>query len=95
MYWAERSTPSVLPVDLEITNLMLAFRATAPAHSTSRSASPSSPAPRSPGSMPLTMNCGVLAGRPNWLRKLVMSDRAMWVRPTMAMLTPVPSVPAV
>ena len=36
MYWADRSTPSELAVEAEQTKVMLAFRATAPDHSTSR-----------------------------------------------------------
>src|SRR3954470_1492685 len=53
MYCAERLTPSVVRVDLEITNLIVAFFATAPDHSTSRSASSSSLPFKSPGAFPL------------------------------------------
>src|SRR5258708_36460471 len=53
MYWAERLTPSVVRVDFEITKSMVAFFATAPDHSTSRSASSSSLPFKSPGAFPL------------------------------------------
>jgi hypothetical protein len=55
MYCADRSTPSLAFVDFDTTNLIVAFRATAPDHSTSRSASVSSPELKTPGSVPLTM----------------------------------------
>ena len=94
MYWAARSMPSVAAVDLAMTNLTVAFFATAPDHSTSRSASPSWFAPRSPGSAPFTVTCTVLAGNPILLRKPVQLLLDGWVRPAMAMLCPEPSIPA-
>src|SRR5512147_2756544 len=86
MYWAERSTPSVEFVEAEVTNRIVAFFATAPAHSTSRSASPSSPAPRSPGSGPLTTIWGGLLGSPIRLRNVVQLAAGGWVRPTIAIV---------
>src|SRR4030067_741664 len=58
MYCADRSTPSVGGVGFEVTYLMVAPLATAPDHSTSRSASLSSKPPRSPGSVPFTITWG-------------------------------------
>src|SRR5947209_7724539 len=96
MYCAERSTPSLPPgMEAETTNLMVAFLATAPDHSTSRSASVSSFPPRSPGSAPFTIITGSLAGRPKKVRKYCTSAMLMLVRPTMAIVWPVPSIPAV
>src|SRR4029077_6037988 len=85
IYCAERSTPSLELVDFETTNLIVAFLATAPDHSTSRSASVSSPELKIPGSAPLTMICGSLAGRPNILRNWRTSAILMFERPTMQM----------
>ena len=64
MYCADRSTPSVVFVDLVTTNLIVAFFATAPDHSRSSSASPSSPESTTPGAVPLWTVTGSLAGRP-------------------------------
>ena len=94
MYCAERSTPSVLPVDAETTNLTLAPFATPPDHSQSRSASPSSSDPRSPGSVPFTMTCAMVLESPIVLRKVVQFELAGWVRATIPMVRPVPSYPA-
>ncbi len=52
-------------VDSETTNLIVAFFATAPDHSTSKSASVSSFLDVMPGSGPLRMTCGSFAGNPN------------------------------
>src|SRR5947209_6422584 len=93
MYCAERSTPSVEVVEAETTNSMVAFFATAPDHSTSRSASVSSFPPRSPGSVPFTRTTGSFTGRPKKLRKNCTSATLMLVRPTMATVCPVPSIP--
>src|ERR1035438_195515 len=90
MYWADRSTPSVVLVDLEATNLTVAPGAVPPDHSASRSASPSSAAPRSPGFVPFTMIVGVLTGRPRVLRKVAQLAVPGLVRPTMPMTAPVP-----
>ncbi len=91
MYWVERSTPSEALVLAETTNLMAAPLATAPDHSTSRSASISSPELTIPGSRPLSITCGLLEGRPNVERKVVTSLSLMLVRPAMATDCPVPS----
>src|SRR5512146_1983471 len=90
MYWAERSTPSVVDVDFEATNFTVASGAQPPDHSASRSASPSSAAPASPGFVPLTMICGVLTERPTWLRNVDQFAVPGFVRPTMPMTTPAP-----
>jgi hypothetical protein len=90
-YWAERSTPSVEPVVLDTTSLMSAPGATAPDHSTSRFASPSSPDPALPGSGPLTTTVGGCAGSPYSHRNTLGFQSEMWVRPTTAMATPEPS----
>ena len=92
-YWAERSEPSVLEVLLEVTNWMVAFLATAPAHSTSRSASWSSAPPRSPGSVPLTMIAVGFADRPMVVRKPSQAAVPGLVRPTMPMVVSEPSSP--
>ena len=91
MNCAERATPSVAPV-CDITKSMVAFFAIAPDHSTSRSASVSSVPPRSPGSAPLWIKTGSLAGRPKKLRKNWTSVRLISVRPTIAIVWPVPSM---
>jgi hypothetical protein len=95
MYWAERSTPSVLSVDAETTNLTVAALAIAPDHSQSRSASPSSSAPWSPGSVPLTTTWGGLAGSTIDLRKVAQLLSSGCVRATTAMVLPLPSMLAV
>ena len=64
----------------------------APDHSTSRADSISSPL--IPGSVPFTMNSGSFAGSPKILRKVRTSERLMLVRPTTAIETPDPSMPA-
>src|SRR5664279_691520 len=91
MYWLERSTPSEALVLAETTNLMVAPLATPPDHCTSRSASISSPEPIIPGSLPLRITCGLLAGRPKVERKVATSESLMLVRPAMATDWPVPS----
>ena len=94
MYTAERSTPSVVSVDSETTRLIFAFLATAPDHSTSISASASSYALGIPGSVPSRVTCGSLGGRPKRLRKSRTSWSLILDRPTMAIFSPLPSVPA-
>ena len=94
MYCAESVMPSELLVLAEVTNTMLAPLATAPAHSTSRSASVSSPG-ITPGSLPLTRIVGLFAGRPNVARKPETSLSLISVSPIMATFCPVPSYPAV
>src|SRR4030081_2431110 len=84
MYWFERSTPSLALVLLLTMNLMVAPFATAPLHCTSRSASISSPELMMPGSAPLRITWGGLAGRPNVERKLAASVGRILVRPAMA-----------
>ena len=64
MYVLERSTPSVELVLLETTNLTVAPLATAPDHSTSKSASVSSPALMMPGSVPFNTIVGLFTGSP-------------------------------
>src|ERR1035437_3230888 len=91
MYWVERSTPSEALVLAETTNLMAAPLATPPDHSTSRSASISSPLLTMPGSLPLRITCGLLMGRPKVERKVATSESLRLVRPAIATDCPVPS----
>src|SRR5215470_4591912 len=67
---AEASTPSTPSVcsDSDTTSFIVAPGATAPDHSTSRSASPSSPE-TNPGSAPFKIITGSFAGNPNIVRK--------------------------
>src|SRR5579862_7383072 len=90
IYCAERSTPSVVLVDLETTNLIVAFRAIAPDHSTSRSASVSSFSSNMPGSGPLRITCGLLAGKPKDERNCMTSLKWILERATIAMDWPLP-----
>ena len=83
-------TPSEDAVLADTTNSMVAPFATAPAHSTSRSASVSAPE-TSPGFMPFTMICGLSTGRPNVARKPATSLTLMLDSPTTAIFWPVPS----
>ncbi len=71
MYSAERSIPCDAGVDAETTKSTVAPGATAPDHSTSRSASPSSPIEVIPGSSPFKMTFDEVkfAGNPNICRK--------------------------
>jgi hypothetical protein len=85
MYCADRSTPSLEFVDFDTTNLMVAFFAIAPDHSTSRSASVSSPELKIPGSLPLRMICGSFTGRPKNVLNWRTSASLMLERPTIAM----------
>src|SRR5579863_563223 len=91
-YCADSVMPSV-DVDCEVTNLMVAFLAMAPAHSTSMADSSSSSHQGNPGSGPLMIICGSLGGRPALLRNVRTSDNATSTRPSTAMLCPVPSSP--
>src|ERR1035438_7676260 len=84
MYCVERSTPSEALVLAETTNLMAAPLATPPDHSTSRSASISSPALTIPGSLPLRITCVLSPGRPKVERNVATSLSLMLVRPAMA-----------
>src|SRR5712664_3407784 len=94
MYTAERSTPSVVLVDCDVTKLTSACGATAPDHCTSMSASPSSPL--MPGSGPLSVMVSLFCGtlRPNSDQNVVASAGLMLVRPTIAMVCPAPLMPA-
>ena len=92
IYCAERSTPSLEFVDFETTNLMVAFLATAPDHSTSRSASVSSFEFQIPGSAPLTMTCGSFAGNPKKVRNWRTSAILIFERATMATDCPLPLI---
>ncbi len=92
MYCADRSTPSLEFVDFDTTNLMVALLATAPDHSTSRSASVSSFALQMPGSVPLTMIWGSLAGRPKNVLNWRTSAMLMLERATMATDWPLPLI---
>ena len=94
MYCAERISPEVALVDLVITTLIVAFGATAPLHSTSRSASLSSEELMIPGSVPLMMNWGSLDGRLKRLRKYCTSLRFRLVRAITAIDCPLPLIPA-
>ena len=93
MYISDSTTPSVALVLLETTNLIFAPFATAPDHSTSRSASPSSSSLTMPGSVPLTMTSGLASGNPYMDRKVATSLTLRLLRPAIAMIWPVPSNP--
>src|SRR5260370_40899195 len=97
MYLSEPSIPAVdtVCVDSVTTQSIVAAGAIAPAHSTSRSDSPSSPLTR-PGSGPfkITFNCpGEYAGKPKTDQKFVTSCTLILLCPTMAMLCPLPVDP--
>jgi len=66
--------------------------ATAPGHVASRTASTSSPAPRSPGSGPFTITCGSLAGRPKNARNWLTSETLMLLRAMTPMVVPAPVI---
>ena len=92
-YWAASTTPSVAP-DCAETKSIVAFLAIAPAHSTSRADSASSVQSGIPGLTPFTkIFCGSFAGSPALVRKVSTSESATSVRPTTAMLCPLPSSP--
>ncbi len=88
--------PAVEAVEDEVTNFICAPLATAPDHSTSRSASVSSSVLVIPGSSPFTITFALekFAGRLKSVRKLWMSETLIFVSPTMAITCPVPSFPA-
>src|SRR5277367_4910327 len=98
---AEMSPPNVVVVLAEITKLIVAPGATAPDHCTSRAASHSLP-PSAQGSIPgfelLEPGVYVLvkftAGRPNNERKFVRSAGFTSLSEMMAMVWPVPVMPA-
>src|SRR5271170_5984061 len=94
MYAADDAAPSVVEVLAVVTNLIVAPLATAPDHSTSRVFSVWSPALGVPGSAPLTMTVGAFAGRPKAERKVATSVRLISLRPAIAIVWPVPSMPA-
>ena len=79
-------------VDADSTNWMEAFLATAPDHSTSNSASVCSSEETIPGLDPFRTTVGAFTGSPKVERKLLTSEAAKLVRPTMAMDCPVPSM---
>src|ERR1700722_7817754 len=82
---------------VEYTKMMVAFRATAPDHSRSRSDSARSPeADWIPGFLdPGTSSvCGLLAGRLKVLRNVWISERLISVCPAIAIFCPVPLTPA-
>jgi len=81
---AARSTPEVASVGWAITRLIVAPLATAPDHSTSRSASVSA-LDTSPGSGPSMMTLGTIGGRPKRFRKSATSCRLMLLSPRIAM----------
>src|SRR5277367_1596544 len=78
MYTAARSIPAEASVDSAITKSMVAFGATAPDHSTSRSPSVSSEL--KPGSGPSRITLGKLAASPNKLRKVATSSEEHVIR---------------
>ncbi len=94
MYWAERSTPSVAAVLAEATRRMPAPGAAAPDHCTSRSASPVLGAAQVArvGAVDDDLRAPGAAGR-NAGGTGPRRPRGIRVRPTMAMLTPLPSMP--
>ena len=93
MYCAARSPPKETVVEGAITRSMVAFLATDPDHSTSSTASDSSLF--KPGSIPVAkITFGFFAGRFMRLRKVLMSVKLMLLSLAMAMVSPVPSMPA-
>src|ERR1039457_6946574 len=96
MYSAARSPPKTAFVDAQVTRLMFAFLATAPDHSTSKMASTSSLFRF--GALQLAMvgivTVGAFAGRPKMLLKSVTSAVLMLLSDTIAMVSPLPSIPA-
>src|ERR1041385_9518134 len=93
-YISDRIEPSVVLVLFDTTKSIVALLATAPDHSTSRSASPSSSGLTMPGSVPFRMMFGGLGGRPFIERKVATSLGLRLLRPTIAMVCPVPSRPS-
>ena len=79
---------------VEYTYRIVAFLAIAPAHSMSRSASPSASKLGIPGSGPYSTNCGLFAGRPNFCLNVRMSARLISLSPTTTIFCPEPSKPA-
>ncbi len=93
-YSADKSMPSVSPVDFEVTKTRSAAGAMPPAHSRSRSDSVSS-FDTKPGSVPLTIVVGRVADRPKAARKLLRSVLTTSLRPSTAIWIPAPVIPAV
>ena len=88
MYCADRSTPSVVNVDFEITNLIVAFFATAPDHSTSRSASTSSSLLHVAGIGAVDDHLRRIGGQRHQAAERRPVGAGGCVRPTMAMVWP-------